>query len=132
MRLRYIINNLSSSYETHSEAIYTSRLLDFDNLPEPKNSDDYYKENDNIVSVETLESLQIDISKLKNINDPFELKNSNDIYEKNDDINMKHSENSDDYYEENGNMISTGSIESLQIDITQLNIGGDGKDGLQI
>ncbi|PKK68380.1 hypothetical protein RhiirC2_541662 [Rhizophagus irregularis] len=155
-----VINNklstssLSSSYETHSEAIYTSRLLDFDNLPEPKNSDDYYKENDNIVSVETLESLQIDISKLKNINDPFELKNSNDIYEKNDDINMKHSEslkkidisqlkfnnnnnfpeteNSDDYYEENGNMISTGSIESLQIDITQLNIGGDCKDGLQI
>jgi serine/threonine protein kinase len=28
------------SYETHLEAIYTSRLLDFDNLPEPKNSDD--------------------------------------------------------------------------------------------
>ncbi|CAB4439934.1 unnamed protein product [Rhizophagus irregularis] len=107
-----------------------------------------------IINVETLESLQIDISKLKNINDPFELKNSNEIYEKNDDINMKHSEslkkidisqlkfnnnnnfpeteNSDDYYEENGNMISTGSIDSLQIDITQLNIGGDGKDGLQI
>ncbi|RGB25716.1 kinase-like domain-containing protein [Rhizophagus diaphanus] len=149
-----VINNKLStsnlSYETHSEAIYTSRLLDFDNLPEPKNSDDYYEENDNIVSVETLESLQFDISKLKNINDPFELKNSNEIYEKNDDINMKHSEslkidisqlkfnnnnnfpeteNSGDYYEENGNMISTGSIESLQIDITQLNIGGDGKDG---
>ncbi|EXX69395.1 kinase-like domain-containing protein [Rhizophagus irregularis DAOM 181602=DAOM 197198] len=26
------------SYETHSEAVYTSRLLNFNNLPEPKNS----------------------------------------------------------------------------------------------
>ncbi|RGB30445.1 hypothetical protein C1646_711281, partial [Rhizophagus diaphanus] len=39
------------SYETHSKAIYTSRLLNFNNLPEPKNSDDYYNEqNDNIIS----------------------------------------------------------------------------------
>ena len=28
------------SYTTHSQAIYTSRLLDFKNLPEPKNADD--------------------------------------------------------------------------------------------
>ena len=27
------------SYNTHSQAIYTSRLLDFKNLPEPKNAD---------------------------------------------------------------------------------------------
>jgi serine/threonine protein kinase len=40
------------SYETHSEAIYTSRSLNFNNLPEPKNSDDYYKQNDNIISKE--------------------------------------------------------------------------------
>ena len=44
-------NNISStslgvSYKTHSEAIYTSRLLNFNNLPEPKNSDDYYENND--------------------------------------------------------------------------------------
>ena len=44
--------SLALSYETHSEAIYTSRLLDFNNLPEPKNSDDYYKRNDNIISEE--------------------------------------------------------------------------------
>ena len=47
-------NHISStklSYETHSEAIYTSRLLNFNNLPEPKNSDDYYKQNDNIISM---------------------------------------------------------------------------------
>ncbi|RIA80188.1 kinase-like domain-containing protein [Glomus cerebriforme] len=42
----------SLSYETHSEAIYTSRLLNFNNLPEPKNSDDYYKQCDNIISTE--------------------------------------------------------------------------------
>ena len=30
--------SLALSYKTHSEAIYTSRLLNFNNLPEPKNS----------------------------------------------------------------------------------------------
>ena len=45
-------NSLALSYETHSEAIYTSRLLNFNNLPEQKNSDDYYKRNDNIISEE--------------------------------------------------------------------------------
>jgi serine/threonine protein kinase len=45
-----ISTSLGKSYETHSEAIYTSRLLDFSNLPEPKNSDDYYDVNDNIIS----------------------------------------------------------------------------------
>ena len=45
-------NSLALSYETHSEAIYTSRLLNFNNLLEPKNSDDYYKQNDNIISEE--------------------------------------------------------------------------------
>ncbi|RIA87997.1 kinase-like domain-containing protein [Glomus cerebriforme] len=58
----------SLSYETHSEAIYTSRLLNFNNLPEPKNSDDYYNQYDNIISAEYSENLQIDISQLK-IND---------------------------------------------------------------
>ncbi|RIA86511.1 kinase-like domain-containing protein [Glomus cerebriforme] len=49
------INNLPSnclSYMTHSEAIYTSRLFNFNNLPEPKNTDDYYEEFDNIISME--------------------------------------------------------------------------------
>ena len=46
------IPSTSLSYETHPEAIYTIRLLNFNNLPEPKNSDDYYKRNDNIISEE--------------------------------------------------------------------------------
>jgi serine/threonine protein kinase len=44
------ISLASSFYETHSEAIYISRLLEFNNLPEPKNSDDYYEHDDNIIS----------------------------------------------------------------------------------
>ena len=28
------------SYTTHTQAVYTSRLLNFKNLPEPKNADD--------------------------------------------------------------------------------------------
>ncbi|PKY56121.1 hypothetical protein RhiirA4_476180 [Rhizophagus irregularis] len=37
------ISSTSLSYEIHPEAAYTSRLLNFNNnLPEPKNSDDYY------------------------------------------------------------------------------------------
>ncbi|GBC32725.2 hypothetical protein RIR_jg12117.t1 [Rhizophagus irregularis DAOM 181602=DAOM 197198] len=61
----------SLSYETHSEAIYTSRLLNFNNLPEPRNSGDYYNRYDDIISKEYSASLQIDISKLK-INDDQE------------------------------------------------------------
>ncbi|POG63873.1 hypothetical protein GLOIN_2v1682022, partial [Rhizophagus irregularis DAOM 181602=DAOM 197198] len=60
--------SLGISYNTHSEAIYTSRLLDFNNLPEPKNSDDYYEQNDNIISEKFSESLQLDISQLNNKN----------------------------------------------------------------
>ncbi|CAB4437980.1 unnamed protein product [Rhizophagus irregularis] len=55
----------SLSYETHSEAVYTSGLLNLNNLPEPKNSDDYYEQNDNIISEKFSESLQIDFSQLK-------------------------------------------------------------------
>ena len=33
------------SYTTHSQAVYTSRLLDFKNLPEPKNVEDDYSGN---------------------------------------------------------------------------------------
>ncbi|EXX69537.1 Ypk2p [Rhizophagus irregularis DAOM 197198w] len=44
--------NLGLSYKTHSETFYASRLLNFDNLPEPKNSDDYYERNDNIIGME--------------------------------------------------------------------------------
>ena len=45
-------NELVLSYKTHYGAIYTSKLLDFENLPEPKNSDDYYEKYDNITSME--------------------------------------------------------------------------------
>ncbi|GBC41368.2 kinase-like domain-containing protein [Rhizophagus irregularis DAOM 181602=DAOM 197198] len=145
-----LINSTTSlgiSYKTHSEAIYTSRLLDFNNLPEPKNSDDYYEENENIISMKFSESLQIDISQLKN-NNSFELKNSDDSYEKNDNIKMESSEflqintlqlkidnnnfpeqdNSDDSYEKNDNTISRNSSESLQIDIFQSNTNKDDQD----
>ncbi|GES87494.1 kinase-like domain-containing protein [Rhizophagus clarus] len=57
--------NLGISYETHSGAIYKSRLLNYYSLPEPKNSDDYYKQNDNIISKEFSDSLQINISQLE-------------------------------------------------------------------
>ncbi|RIA83026.1 kinase-like domain-containing protein [Glomus cerebriforme] len=50
------INNSSSASnltnKLHPEAIYTSRLLNFNNLPEQKNSDDYYKNYHNISSIE--------------------------------------------------------------------------------
>ncbi|CAB4378237.1 unnamed protein product [Rhizophagus irregularis] len=73
--------NLGLTYETHSEAVYTSRLLNFNNLPEPKNSDDYYDErNDNIISEKFSESLQINISQLK-ISDANETKNGEEMIE---------------------------------------------------
>ncbi|GBC32515.2 kinase-like domain-containing protein [Rhizophagus irregularis DAOM 181602=DAOM 197198] len=59
------------SYKTHSEAVYTSRLLNFNNLPEPKNTDEYYMQNDNIINMQFSESLQIDISLLDINNNQF-------------------------------------------------------------
>ncbi|UZO13078.1 uncharacterized protein OCT59_004584 [Rhizophagus irregularis] len=44
------------SYTTHSQAVYTSRLLDFKNLPEPKNADN----ND----LEYSDSLKMDFTKI--------------------------------------------------------------------
>ncbi len=35
-----LLSNSTLSYTTHSQAIYTSRLLDFKNLPKPKNAID--------------------------------------------------------------------------------------------
>ncbi|CAB4480640.1 unnamed protein product [Rhizophagus irregularis] len=115
-----VINNNSSnnnipssclglSYKTHSEALYISRLLKFNNLPEPKNSDDYYEQNDNIISIETSVSLsqQIDVSQF-NINDDNLPEPKNSVYERNE-ISMEY------------------SVESLQIDISQLNINKDDK-----
>ncbi|POG78640.1 kinase-like domain-containing protein [Rhizophagus irregularis DAOM 181602=DAOM 197198] len=48
------------SYMTHPQAVYTSRLLDFKNLPKPKNADN----NDNLLGIEDSESTIIDFTKL--------------------------------------------------------------------
>ena len=45
--------SLGLSYKSRSENIYTSRLLNFNNLPEPKNTVDYYDQNDDIISMES-------------------------------------------------------------------------------
>ncbi|UZO25438.1 uncharacterized protein OCT59_017703 [Rhizophagus irregularis] len=49
----------SSSYKMHSKANYTgSSLLSFISLPEPKNSEDYYEQNDDIISIKFSDSLK--------------------------------------------------------------------------
>ncbi|GET02530.1 kinase-like domain-containing protein [Rhizophagus clarus] len=62
---KYISTNSMSStslgLKTHSGAIYTSRLLNFNKLPDPKNSDDYYVQYDNITNMEYSDSLQINL-----------------------------------------------------------------------
>ncbi|EXX56358.1 Tpk3p [Rhizophagus irregularis DAOM 197198w] len=48
----------NSSYKVHSKANYTgSSLLSLNNLPEPKNSDDYYEQNDDIITKNSSDSL---------------------------------------------------------------------------
>ncbi|GBC40452.2 kinase-like domain-containing protein [Rhizophagus irregularis DAOM 181602=DAOM 197198] len=74
-------NNLGISYNTHSEATYASRLLDFNNLPEQKNSDDYYEQNDNIISKKFSETLQINILSQLNNNKMSKIKNSDEQYD---------------------------------------------------
>ncbi|PKC57357.1 kinase-like protein [Rhizophagus irregularis] len=48
------------SYMIHPQAVYTSRLLDFKNLPEPKNADN----NDDLLGIKYSDSLRIDFTKL--------------------------------------------------------------------
>ncbi|CAB4404750.1 unnamed protein product [Rhizophagus irregularis] len=50
-------------YTTHSQAFYTSRLLNFKNLPEPKNANS----KDDLLVIEYSESIKVDFTKL-NIN----------------------------------------------------------------
>ncbi|GBC54462.2 kinase-like domain-containing protein [Rhizophagus irregularis DAOM 181602=DAOM 197198] len=52
------------SYTTHPQAIYISRLLDLNNLLEPKNADN----NDDLFGIEYSESIRMDFTKL-DIND---------------------------------------------------------------
>ncbi|GES87618.1 kinase-like domain-containing protein [Rhizophagus clarus] len=54
------MSSTSLSLKTHSGAIYTSRLLNFNKLPE-KNSDDYYVQYDNITNMKYSDSLQINL-----------------------------------------------------------------------
>ncbi|CAB4379595.1 unnamed protein product [Rhizophagus irregularis] len=92
-----ISTNLGISFKIHSVAFYTSRLLNFNNLPVPKNTDDYYKDNDDIISIKSSDSLLIDISQLKKL--------------KINDNNLP---------EQKYSVISIESQDSLQIDISQL------------
>ncbi|CAB4412557.1 unnamed protein product [Rhizophagus irregularis] len=62
---------------THHQAVYTSRLLDFKNLPEPKNADN----NDDLHGIEYSDSLIIDFTK-QDINSKDEIKNADN----NDDL----------------------------------------------
>ncbi|UZO16272.1 uncharacterized protein OCT59_007661 [Rhizophagus irregularis] len=57
------LSTCTLSYMTHPQAIYTSKLLDFKNLPEPKNSND----NNDLLGNKYSESVKIDFTKL-NIN----------------------------------------------------------------
>uniref|UniRef100_U9TR28 Protein kinase domain-containing protein n=1 Tax=Rhizophagus irregularis (strain DAOM 181602 / DAOM 197198 / MUCL 43194) TaxID=747089 RepID=U9TR28_RHIID len=50
------------SYTTHPKAVYTSRLLDFKNLPEPKNANIDYSSNS--FETEYSESIRMDFTKL--------------------------------------------------------------------
>ncbi|CAG8568783.1 13098_t:CDS:2 [Ambispora leptoticha] len=66
---RFNKNNLILfSYQAHPQAIYTSRLLDFKNLPEPQNSkkinDQFYSQLIDISSPLEVNSLSIGLSEL--------------------------------------------------------------------
>ncbi|EXX71949.1 Tpk1p [Rhizophagus irregularis DAOM 197198w] len=51
---------LTFSYSIHSDAIYTSRLFNFNNLPAPKNFDNYYEKNDDIITMDDSGFIPID------------------------------------------------------------------------
>ncbi|PKY49028.1 hypothetical protein RhiirA4_405001, partial [Rhizophagus irregularis] len=55
-----LISTGTITYMTHHQAVYTSRLLDFKNLPEPKNADN----NDDLHGIEYSDSFKMDFTKL--------------------------------------------------------------------
>ncbi|RGB28690.1 kinase-like domain-containing protein [Rhizophagus diaphanus] len=56
-----LISTGTISYMIHPQAVYTSRLLDFKNLPEPKNADN---NNNDLLGIEYSDSLKMDFTKL--------------------------------------------------------------------
>ncbi|PKC74633.1 hypothetical protein RhiirA1_449704, partial [Rhizophagus irregularis] len=65
------------SYTTNPQAVYTSRLLDFKNLPEPKNAIDN-KDDDNSFgeyseSIEAIDFTKLDLANIENSFNVFEL-----------------------------------------------------------
>ncbi|UZO00563.1 uncharacterized protein OCT59_011686 [Rhizophagus irregularis] len=56
------LSNTTLTNKMHPGAIYTSRLLNYNNLPKPKNSDDYYVSYDDISSVEYSDLIESDRS----------------------------------------------------------------------
>ncbi|UZO03131.1 uncharacterized protein OCT59_023543 [Rhizophagus irregularis] len=55
-----LISTGTISYKTHPQAVYTSRLLDFNNLPEQKNADN----NNDLLGIEYSDSLKMDFTEL--------------------------------------------------------------------
>ncbi|CAB4420267.1 unnamed protein product [Rhizophagus irregularis] len=55
-----LISTSIISYMAHPQAVYASKLLDFKNLPEPKNADN----DDDLLGIEYSESTRVDFTKL--------------------------------------------------------------------
>ncbi|POG81751.1 kinase-like domain-containing protein [Rhizophagus irregularis DAOM 181602=DAOM 197198] len=113
-----LLNNSSMTNKKHPGAIYKSIPFNFENLSEPKNSDDYYKSYENISSKKYSEP-QEQIEEAEEINNNL----PTTVYTSGLLNNFPEPKNSDDYYDEqNDNIISEKFSESLQIDFSQLKI----------
>ncbi|POG74980.1 kinase-like domain-containing protein [Rhizophagus irregularis DAOM 181602=DAOM 197198] len=125
-------SNLGISYNTHAEAIYTSRLLDFNNLPEPKNSDDYYKQNDDIISKEYSESLQLNFSQLNiNKSESCQIDISQLNINENESCQINISQlniNDNESCQINISQLNINENESSQINVFRLNDNGDSQN----
>uniref|UniRef100_U9T742 Protein kinase domain-containing protein n=1 Tax=Rhizophagus irregularis (strain DAOM 181602 / DAOM 197198 / MUCL 43194) TaxID=747089 RepID=U9T742_RHIID len=128
------LNNITSNlgiYNTHSEASYTSRLLDFSNLPEPKNSDDYYEQNDNIISKEYSESLQLNFSQMNiNTSESLQINISQLNINENESLQINISQlniNENESCQINISQLNINKNESSQINISRLNDNEDSK-----
>ncbi|PKY48090.1 hypothetical protein RhiirA4_463552 [Rhizophagus irregularis] len=80
-----LVQNISTSYEenvTHSEAVYTSKLLDFKNLREPNND---------LFDIEFSDSLRMDFTKL-GINSKEDNKDDDGLNSDNEEIEYEEME----------------------------------------
>ncbi|GBC21815.2 kinase-like domain-containing protein [Rhizophagus irregularis DAOM 181602=DAOM 197198] len=97
------IPNILISYEKNPDAIYTSRIFTFNNLPKPVNSSiitSYINDEENNIDFQDSQLIDLEISNSLNLNEWTSENSDIDEFIKNTIYNAKYSDDDDDDYDD--------------------------------